>query len=382
MAFSRPLSRRNFLRSIGGGATAAVAAPTLGWALDPVGEPSRSREEGGPILLNANENAYGASERLLESIRDAASVGNRYPGTHYPPLVERLAAMHGVSADHVVLGVGSTEILRMSVLAFAGVERKQTITALPTYEVVGRQARLLGTGLTEVPMTSTWTHDLETMLSRASAQTGLVYICNPNNPTATITPRKQIEAFIAKMPASTYLLIDEAYHHYATPSDDYVSFLDRPVNDPRVIVARTFSKIYAMAGMRLGYAVAAPETAKRLAAHRVDNAISTITALSAVTALGDMETAQHNAEVNARDRAEFFRQAQIRGLKPINSQANFVMFDTGRRVEDVIAYFSKNNIEVGRKFPPLDTSLRISLGTPPEMQEFWRVWDTLPVPPA
>jgi histidinol-phosphate aminotransferase len=376
MSFSRFFSRRNFLQGIGAGAAAALATPALSWPSELAGEPARNHEIGGPILLNANENPYGASERLLEAIRDAATICNRYPIRQYAPLTAHLAAMHGVSEDRVVLGVGSTEILQTSVLAFA--RGKKTVTGSPTYEVVGKQVQLMGAELKTVPLMADWSHDLDAMLEQTDANTGLVYICNPNNPTATITPRKQIEAFIAKMPAGTMLLIDEAYHHYVPASEtNYASFIDRPVNDPRLIVARTFSKIYAMAGMRLGYAVTSPEVAARLWGHRVNSAISTITARSAITALDDTETAHHNAEINARDRADFFRQAHKRGLKPIESQANFAMFDTGRPVEEVIAFFSKNNILVGRKFPPLDTHLRVSFGTPPEMEEFWRVWDSL-----
>lgn len=373
------LSRRKLLQALTAGATAAAAAPALAWphALGAGPEPPRASMPGGPILLNANENAYGCSPRLLDALHEAANFANRYPVSTYGPLTERIAAMHKVTPDHVLLGVGSTEILRMAPLAFTGAGKK-TVMASPTYEVVARQTTLAGAELDQVPLAADWTHDLDAILAHTDARTGLVYVCNPNNPTATITPRKDLETFFAKLPSNAYILLDEAYHHYVEPSDRYVSFLDKPIDHPRLIVARTFSKIYAMAGMRLGYAIAPPDVVTQLRAHHVDNGITNLTARVALTALDDTETAAQNAKTNAADRQEFFRQVRARKLKAMDSQANFAMFETGRPVEQVIAYFTENNISVGRKFPPLNTHLRVSFGTPPQMKEFWRVWDLMP----
>src|SRR5436853_6442608 len=130
----------------------------------------------------------------------------------------------------------------------------------------------------------------EAMLARAeSSSTGLVYICNPNNATGSLTRRQDIETFVRSLPRATYVLIDEAYHHYVSPSSDYASFIDRSLDDDRVIVARTFSKIYGLAGLRVGYAVAAPATARLLNAHRLPDNVNIIAAKAAITALGDTE---------------------------------------------------------------------------------------------
>src|SRR5260370_21228510 len=149
---------------------------------------------------------------------------------------------------------------------------KKLVEAAPTFPALGKLAQTAGIEVADVPLNKRYEHDLPVMLDRvgstpaAAASTGLVYIVNPNNPTGTITPRKDMEAFIAKLPAGVTVLIDEAYHHFVAPGAEYESFLDRPISDPRVIVARTFSKSYGLSGMRIGYAVATPDIAKRPAA--------------------------------------------------------------------------------------------------------------------
>src|SRR5947208_16803645 len=138
-----------------------------------------------------------------------------------------------------------------------------------------------------VSLARAYSHDLHAMLMRTDDTMGLVYICNPNNPTGTLTRRQDIEAFVRSLPPSTYVLIDEAYHHYVNPSSDYASFIDRPLNDNRVIVTRSFSKIYGLAGVRVGYAVATLPTAGLLASYRLPEAVNIVAAKAAVTALDD-----------------------------------------------------------------------------------------------
>jgi histidinol-phosphate aminotransferase len=205
----------------------------------------------------------------------------------------------------------------------------------------------------------------------------LVYICNPNNPTASITPRAEIEQFLAAVPEQTVVLIDEAYHHFAN-SPDYVSFLDKPYPRERLIVLRTFSKIYGMAGLRLGYGVAPKALIDSMGHHSFSSNVNCVVSKAAIAALDDAAYVPAAAQRNARDRAEFVRQAEHRKLKAIPSQANFIMIDSRRPVREVITHFRENNIRVGRPFPPYDTFVRISLGTPGDMTAFWRVWDQLP----
>jgi len=329
--------------------------------------------------LYSNENAYGPSAKVLEAIRRSGTGVNRYPRLRYGALVERIAAEHRVTTDRVMLGAGSTEILRVAALAFLG-KSKQLIHASPTFEAMEHYATSVGSQTSAVSLTPAFAHDLDEMLWRLNSSTGVIYVCNPNNPTATLTPRKDIETLISKLPASVMLVIDEAYHHYAGTSANYASFLDRPVEDERVIVVRTFSKVYGMAGLRLGYAVAAPKAIERMRRFANEDNINAVAARAAFAALDDNDGVKDFVERNLSDRQEFFNQAMARALKPIDSHANFVMMNTTHPAEDVIAHFRRNNIMIGRRFPPMDTYIRVSLGQPQEMLAFWHVWDTLPYP--
>lgn len=369
-------SRRSFLR-LTGAAITAMQAPLITPSWASATEPSRIDRGDGLILLNSNENVYGPSALVAEAIQSACGGANRYPYVRYGSLIEKIAAIHHVTPERVLLGCGATEILRVSACAFLG-RGKQLIQASPTFGALARYASATGAQVISVPLTRSFAHDLDRMLAYASEETSLVYICNPNNPTASLTPRNNLETFVKNLPASAFVIIDEAYHHYAGASDMYTSFIDRPLEDERVIVARTFSKVYGLAGLRLGYAVAAPRTVQRMAEFSTEGGINTIVTQAALSALADTDGVADFVQRNLNDRQEFFNQAMARALKPIDSHTNFVMMNTSHPAIDIIEHFRKNNILIGRKFPPLDTYIRVSLGRPEEMLAFWRVWDTLP----
>ena len=229
-------------------------------------------------------------------------------------------------------------------------------------------------------MTPRFSHDLDGMQAQVTPSTTLVYICNPNNPTASLTPRNELEMFIGKLPASTFVVIDEAYHDYAGQSAMYASFIDRPIGNERVIVTRTFSKVYGLAGLRLGYAVSSPNTIQKLRQFASRNNINAIAAQVGSVALDDADGVNESVRRNLNDRQEFFNQAMARAVKPIDSHANFVMLNTYHSAEEVIQHFRQSNILIGRTFPPMSTYIRISLGRPEEMLRFWQAWDTLPYP--
>ena len=369
-------SRRDFLRVGAGALTAAMP-----WRLAADGPPSFESPPGTPdqgfILLYSNENSYGPSVRVLDAIASAAQSSNRYPRVRYNPLAEKIAGVHHVSPDRVLLGCGSTEILRMAACAFLG-NGKQLLHASPTFEAIGHYAASVDSEIIAVPLTSAFAHDLDAMLGRVGSSTRLVYICNPNNPTASLTPRKDLETFISKLPASTLVVLDEAYHHYAGASGMYASFLDHPFDDQKLIVVRTFSKVYGLAGLRLGYAIAAPKLIQQMRRFATQDNVNAIATESAAVALDDAEAVNDFIQRNANDRQEFFNQAMARALKPIDSHANFVMMNTFHPAEDVIQHFRKNNILIGRQFPPMGTYIRVSLGRPEEMRAFWQAWDVLP----
>jgi histidinol-phosphate aminotransferase len=372
-------SRREFLRSIGIGAAAgaAVSWPLPASSAAYTSEPTRSGIRDGFIRLNSNENAYGTSPIVASAIQSATGMANRYPFMKYDEVTERIASFHRIKPEQVLFGCGSTELLRVAACAFLG-NGRQFIQALPTFEALEHYAKAVGSEVLSVPLTPTFAHDLNGMLTGTGTSTGLVYICNPNNPTATLTPRKDLESFIGKLPANTQVLIDEAYHHYAGHSGTYASFIEAPVDDDRVIVTRTFSKVYGLAGLRLGYAVASPRVIEKMRRFLTADSLNAIVAEVVGAALDDVEGVARLVKRNTDDRQEFHNQAMLRMLVPIDSHANFVMMNTQHSADEVIEHFRKNNILIGRHFPPMDTHVRVSLGTPEDMAAFWKTWDLLP----
>ncbi|HET9836874.1 MAG TPA: aminotransferase class I/II-fold pyridoxal phosphate-dependent enzyme [Candidatus Angelobacter sp.] len=366
------LSRRSFFKTAGMGAAAAATAsfPTelLAWA-----EPQRAPQPGGPILLNSNENAYGPFPSVL-AMKNPFQEANRYPDRSYDGLLERLATLHKVKPDQVLVGAGSTEVLKMAACAFTG-PGKKLVMAAPTFEAIGFYGAAVNAEVIKVPLAASYAHQTEQMLEAVGKNGGLIYICNPNNPTASVTPRRSLENLVRQLPSNTYVLMDEAYHDFVPVSADYISFLQTPVDMDRVVVARTFSKIYGMAGLRLGYGVASAKTMKLMAQHKLEDSANIFALRAAQISLEHDDEHEMAVRRNGFDRDEFMRQAATRKLQAITSWTNFVMINAQRPVRAVIDHFKKNNIRVGRPFPPMDTYVRISLGKPEEMKAFWQVWD-------
>ena len=372
-------SRRRFLHSLGVGAAAGVAVP---WAMGeiPVANaavPAGAAPGDGFIHLDSNENADGPSARVAEAIRSATGMVNRYPFRKYDEVTEQIANFHRVKPENVLFACGSTEILRVASCAYLG-RRQQLVQAVPTFEAIEGYAKALGSEVVSVRLNRSYAHDLEAMFARTSATTGLVYICNPNNPTSSLTPRNEIEGFVRRLPTTTRVLIDEAYYHYVIPTGTYASFIDTPVNDDRVIVTRTFSKVYGLAGLRLGYAVAAPKVIEEMRKFLTADSLNAIAAEVVGIALGDEQGVAEFVRRNRDARQEFLNSANLRNLKPIDPHANFVMVDTQHPAEELIGHFRQHKILIGRCVPALGTYIRVSLGTEREMRTFWKVWDLLP----
>ncbi len=374
-----PMTRRNLLHGIAAAGTviAAGTRPVAAFAPSGLEQPLPSGPGSGPVLLNHNENAFGPSEKVQAVIREATAVSCRYPRGEYDSLRMMLAELHKVKPEQIVLGSGSSEILRMAGAAYLGPSKK-LVVANPAYPSLGNYAEANGIQVVRIPLTKTQEHDTEAMLARVDSSTGLVYVCNPNNPTGTLTPRKKIESFISKLPVDVMILIDEAYHHFVSATSAYRSFLDHPLDDPRVIVARTFSKIYGLAGLRVGYSVSSKEVASRLSAFGLLNGVTIVSAKAAMAALDDTAYVRMAAKRNADDRQEFMNQVNARMLRAIDSHANFVLLNPLRPVSEVLAHLEKNNVLVAPPIPAMEKYIRVSLGTPAEMREFWRVWDLMP----
>jgi len=373
------VTRRHVLQQVGATAAMAASVPSL---LDAAAARRIERLVGtsgnGPVRLNRNEAAYGPSPRALAAIQESvADHTSRFPDVESAELTDRLAAMHRVSPEQIVIGCGSSDILRRAAAALVA-PGKKVITAVPTFDLMGRCAERRGAEVIAVPLTLRHAHDLDRMLAGADGTTTLVYICNPNNPTGTLTDRRELDAFIRKLPPTATVLIDEAYHHYVGGSADYASFLDRPIETPRLIVTRTFSHIYGLAGLRIGYAVAGSQTAAMLGAGGLPEDVSTVAVAAARAAIQDSDHVALSARQNADARQEFFNQANARMVRAIDSHTNFVMLDTDRPADHIVEHFRTHNVLVAGPFPSYDKYIRVSLGSPAAMNEFWRVWDLLP----
>lgn len=314
----------------------------------------------------------------MTAMREAAlGAAFRYPDVEAEALRVMIASRHGVPREQVVLGCGSREILRAAIDAFVGTQ-KTLVAATPTFALVAECARLAGAQVVGVPLNREYSHDLKAMLAQTTPDTGLIYVCNPNNPTGGLTRRDELEAFLRSVPSTTAVLIDEAYHHYAGDALDYASFIDRPAENDRVIVTRSFSKIYGLAGLRVGYAIAAPRMTRLLAPRLLPGGVSVVAARAAAAALDDPEHIRASIIRNTDDKQEFFNQALSRMLRPMDSVTNFVMFNTGHPAVEVIEHFRQHGVLVSGPIPAFDAAIRVSLGTPAEMRAFWRVWDLMP----
>jgi histidinol-phosphate aminotransferase len=353
------LSRRSFAR-LAAGVAAATALP---WK-DLEALPAAGAR---PIRLSANENPFGPSPAAREAIRLALADAGRYPDEPAEEMLATVARLHGVREEQVLVGAGSGEILKWAAVTFIGPGRR-LVEADPTFEDLSRHTRLAGGEVTRVPLNGRFEHDLPRMLE-AARRADLVYLCNPNNPTATITPAASLREFVAAVPAPTLVLVDEAYHHYVT-SPDYGSLMDLVPRHPNLIVARTFSKIFGMAGLRCGYCVSSEETIGKMAAHQGWSSVSALTLAAARASLGDeMHVARHR-DRNLGTRSFVRTEVERLGRAVLPSEANFVMIDMGRDVTPVIASLRDRGIEVGRRFPAMPQYLRVTIGTPEEMKSF------------
>jgi histidinol-phosphate aminotransferase len=291
--------------------------------------------------------------------------------------VERIADFHKIKSNEVTLGCGSREVLRMAAAAFLN-RHKTLVLASPTFGPVADLAKRVGAQVIALPVNKYYAHDLDAMLHHTNASTGLVYICNPNNPTGSLTPRKDLESFLGKLSSKLAVVIDEAYHGYVGSTSDYASFIDHPVDDKRVIVVRSFSKIYGMAGLRLGYAVSSKEVSRTLSSIRLERGVNIVAARSAAAALDDSDYVRLSSRRNADQRQEFYNQTNARMLRQIDSVTNFVFAKTGLPAAQVIQHFEQNGIKLGPAVPEMDRYVRVAIGTEENMKEFWRVWDLLP----
>jgi histidinol-phosphate aminotransferase len=373
-------SRRDFSRILGQTLAAAIAAPSLP-NLNPLDAQQTNPMPLGLVRLNFNENPYGPSPKARAALAECGSISNRYPDAAYRLLLNMLAQKYNLKPENIILGCGSTEILRAADDAFLDPTRN-VVAAAPTFEAVLDYARVLHSNAVLVPLTSDHRHDLQKMAAACTSKTGVAYVCNPNNPTGTIVTRDEFAAFVHAVPPTTLIIVDEAYYDFA---DDprYASALEFIPAHPNVIVARTFSKIYGMAGMRLGYALGAPEPLSRLAQQLLQDNGNAAVLQAGLASLADNDhVATCRAQLNGT--RDWLCAELTKDLHPfIPSQTNFVMLELGSDVKPIIEEFRARNILVGRAFTAMPNFLRVTIGTQPETEAFLAALrEILPARPA
>ena len=356
-------SRRSFLK------LSATAAAIAGFRI--VTEPALARaarhkavgDRRGAIFLDSNENPLGPSAGAREAIAAITPDGGRYRDDLSDELVKLFAQQEGLKTDYVRLFAGSSEPLHYTVLAFTSPTRSY-VTADPGFEAGVFMSKVSGARVVAVPLTKTYAHDVRAMLASAP-DAGVIYICNPNNPTGTLTAHSEIENAAENKPKGAVVLVDEAYLHFS----DVPSALDLVKADKDVIVLRTFSKAYGLAGIRCGFAVGRRDLLDRL--DTFGGNFMPITAVSAaIASLKDPQLIPERKRINAAVRAETFQWLDRNGYTYIPSQSNCFMLDAKRPAKSVVEAMAKQNVMIGRVWPVMPNWTRITVGTHEEMARF------------
>lgn len=356
-------SRRSFLQLSATAATLAgfrmVTEPMLAHAAQ--GQVATDRNNA--ILLDSNENPLGPSAAAREAISAITPYGGRYRDDLSDDLVKLFAQQEGLKTEYVRLFAGSSEPLHYTVLAFTSPTRSY-VTADPGYEAGVYTSKVSGARVVAVPLTKTYAHDIRAMVA-AAPDAGVIYICSPNNPTGTLTAHSEIEYAADNKPKGAVVLVDEAYLHFC----DAPTALDLVKADKDVIVLRTFSKLYGLAGIRCGFAVGRPDLLDRL--DNFGGNFMPITAVAAATAsLKDPQLIAERKRANAAVRSETFQWLDRGGYNYIQSQSNCFMLNTKRPAKGVIQAMAQHNVMIGRVWPVMPNWTRITVGTHDEMAQF------------
>lgn len=363
------LSRRDWLRSASlfGGMTLLTGGAAVTELSAEEVKKFNPRPFNTPVRLGSNENPYGPSEAMRKAMTESFDNGCRYPWSYNAPLQEMIAKKEGVPSDHIVLVAGSTEGLKITGITYAGVG-DEIISGLPTFLSMMEYAKVWGADINWVPLNKDLDYDLEEIEKRISSKTKLVFLCNPNNPTGKLLDKNAVMDFCASACKKTMIFSDEAYYDYIE-DPDYPSMVELVKKGENVIVSKTLSKVYGLAGIRLGYLVAKPEIAQKLKERVVAN--TNIMAIEAgKAALNDEEFYKFSLAKNLECRKMIESNLDDLGLEYIPSQANFVFFHAKQDVSNLAKKMLDKGIIIGRPFPPMDDWCRISTGTVEEVAFF------------
>jgi len=377
------LTRRRFVQTVGLGAAGAVTGSWISargregslFAMDLQGAAAPAATN--PIILSSNENPLGPGQKVLDAVKAAFGPAGAAPGRYSGAsgaLVEALAKKHNVQPQNILLGCGSTQILRTATHVFTS-RTKALVGTIPTYEECAGYADMLGNPVRAVPLDADFKMDLNRMIEAARGA-GLVFFCNPSNPTATYTGARAARDFFARVnrvSPETTILVDEAYFDYVT-DPDHETHIPIAVEDPQIVVARTFSKAYGMAGLRMGYAVGHPDTIAKMSAWDGGSGTGSLNVLAMNAGIAAINqdpnyiTAERARNKEVRDFA--MKWFADRGMKPADAQANFMFVNIGRPAKEFRDACLAKGVKVARDFPPFEkTHCRISFGTMAEMQK-------------
>jgi histidinol-phosphate aminotransferase len=356
-----PFSRRSFLQL---SATASAAA-----AFQIVTEPMLAAAARRPapkdgVMIDSNENPLGPCQAARDAISTIIPLGGRYLDNLTEDLVNTFAQLEGLGPDHVQIFPGSSPALRFTVVAFTSQQRSY-VTADPGYEAGMYAAKGAETRVVKVPLTKTYAHDVKAMIA-AAPDAGLFYICNPNNPTGTLTPHSDIEYLVENKPKGSVVMVDEAYIHFC----DAPSTLDFVKAGKDVVVLRTFSKTYGMAGLRCGFAIAPPGLLDKIMNRAGWNFMPITAVVAASASLKDPGLIPERKRINASIRQETFQWLDRNGYSYTPSESNCFLLDTKRPGKEVIDAMALQNVFIGRIWPVMPTCVRITVGTHEEMQQF------------
>ena len=355
-------SRRNWLK------TTATLVAGIGISPRLIAEEKKIFAPGDVIWLNSNENAYGPSTATRKAMIDALSSSNRYPDEVLPKLNKQIADFYQVGSENVLLGAGGSEILALTSLLAASQKKGNVIAPDPTFHGWYKQAESFGLNFTRIPLDKERKMDLPAMISAINNETRLVYVCNPNNPTGTYSDDTQLRNFVNECSKKTLVLVDEAYTEFA----NLPSLKDMAVKNPNIIIMKTFSKIYGLAGARVGYAIAHPDTIKKLTSFQTWAGVN----VSAVSVAAASAALKDQAFVNeCRQKTQLAREmcySTFKDLKLdyIQSHTSFILFDINKIGSDYPQKMQAKNIYVQYRDHFGGKWCRVSMGTLEEMNSF------------
>lgn len=366
-------SRRQWLQQ----SALAFASVTLAPAFtQPVLEVHFTNFNGEPIRLGGNENPYGPAPSALKAMQNALKLSNRYPWAVTTQLREDIAKKNGLTVDNVIIGSGSSEILGLTA-QWAALQKGNVVVADPTFGIWMGAAEKLGLKIQKIPLTEAKVHDLNKMQSAINEDTKIVYVCNPNNPTGTILPATTLKDFVIEVSKDHLVLLDEAYIEYTNePSLAYLV-----ADNKNIIVAKTFSKIYGLAGARIGYGLAHPDTIKFLNSLQPwsNHGGSAVSLAAARASLADDAFVKESIQKNEQVKAFVFKELKTMNIRYIHSYTNFFYYNADHyKGNDLRQDYTNKNITVGGIITnDVGKWARMTIGTMDEMQQVMKVMKTL-----